>query len=284
MGIYFGKEPQAECGDPASAASQQVVAVERSQAPLGSVDARVDIDDTGVSEMDAELNEWANLPSNERETVLACLSLSDDQLERHARSANNQVGHNQETRLAREARLVWIIKAMAKGFDNTTMAVALGISIRRLSQLKKEVHQRVRRQISKIDMGCYAGFTMQFYEDAAAMLMNMASQGSTPQAVRISALLAAMRAKKDQQTFLGKLGVFKNFNQGDDLVRRLQTELTGQDGAEASLTDVAMAFKAAAAQWAKDESMVNVEDANIVQDDDLHHDGSILDEDGNVIS
>lgn len=242
-----------------------------------SMDAALDIDDTGMSERTTELANFDSLPQDEKAAVLAMLELPPEELLVMARQASTLLGHSRESRLAREARLQLVHRMTMKGYPIERMSLTLGISLRRVHDLKKVISSRLKRQMSRMDFGMYAGEQMQEYTALKQLAIGIAEDSTNPMTSRMAAFVLALRAMKDSHVFLQRLGVFKQFNNGDNLITRLQSEMAGHDGAEATLTDIAMAFKKAGVAAIRGEGVLDMEDAELIDENNLFLQGDLID-------
>jgi len=242
---------------------------------ISGIDASCDLDDLALQERGDDLSRFSTLPQDEKRAVLDMLQMSEDELEPMALQASTLMGHSRESRLAREARLTLVHRYGQKGMSIEKIALKLGISTRRVGDLRKTLNERIRRQVSKIDFGLYAGEQLSFYQTMKHLALGMFEDDKNPGTTRMSAAILALRAAKDEHQFLQKCGVFKGFHNGDDLLKRLNTEHDGTGGADLVLTDVAMAFKRQAAILAQAESRIanGVEDAELIEEGRLWVDG-----------
>lgn len=153
-------------------------------------------------------------------------------------------GVDDEIIAAREARLVYVYRMMVRGATNVDISKAIGVSPARVVRLKREVQERIRAQIGRIDFGLYAAETMGFYREAKFMAMSIAGSQNSKASERMYALQTALKTQKDEQDFLAKCGVFKHVDTENDLL----TGLTKQDSSEeddigSMLSDLARALK-----------------------------------------
>ena len=250
---------------------------------IAGIDPSRDMDDMALQERGDDLSRFASLPMDEKRAILDMLQMNEDQLEPLALQASTLLGHTRESRLAREARLTLVHRYGQRGMSVEMIALKLGISTRRVGDLRKTLNERIRRQVSKIDFGLYAGEQLSFYQTMKQLALGMFEDETNPGTTRMSAAILALRAAKDEHQFLQKCGVFKGFHNGDDLLKRLNTEHDGTGGADLVLTDVAMAFKRQAAILAQAESRLanGAEDAQIVEEGRLWVDGD-FDQDNTI--
>ncbi len=235
---------------------------------VGGVDPAVDMMDGGAADQADDLVTFESLPQDEKSAVLMMLQFTDKQLMPLALQASTLLGHTRESRLAREARLHVVHKLRMKGYTLAAISLKLGIGPRRVSELVKTLDTRIKQQISKIDFGLYAGNQIADYQALKHLAMTIVGDESHPMTSRMASFAMALRSMKDEHVFLQRCGIFRQFQTGDDLIKRLQTEADGSEGATVSLTDVAQAFKKHAALMAHRDAGVNIEDAVLIDEED----------------
>lgn len=246
---------------------------------VGGIDPGTDIDDQGLAERDAGMASFSTLPADEKHAVLQLIQMEEPDLLRMVQNSGAMLGQSRESRLAREARLALVHRMTLRGDTLERMSIRLGISISRVAQLKKVVNERIRNQISRVDFGLYAGQQMSFYQQVKYTALSLSEDKSMPATAKMSALVLALRAAKDEQGFLRHCGVFKQFTHGDDLIKRLQTEDNGTGGSANTMTDIAMAFKKMAVIAAKGGNLEEAVDAVLVEENKLWEESDVFDAD-----
>lgn len=108
----------------------------------------------------------------------------------------------------REYRLKLLHRLMMRQLPNDLIAKTLGVTIRTVQLLKKELSEQLRKEAMSRDLGSYVGFTDGFYNEMIGMSMRLATSKDVPDVRKLSAMKVALQAQRDRTTFYETVGFF----------------------------------------------------------------------------
>lgn len=128
-------------------------------------------------------------------------------IEPHPERANNKT--HKLTLEQREARLVLLHRMIIRKVPPEEIRGILNISYVFYQNLKKELDQRMRLDVTKMDVPYLIGDSMAFFDEVRSMALTMASSSAVKSPnTKIAAMQAALRAENDKNEFLTKVGVY----------------------------------------------------------------------------
>lgn len=135
-------------------------------------------------------------------------------------------------------KLKLIHRMMLRNLPESAMASALGIDVKGVNALKKELKETLARQAHQIDMPTHVGSALAFYEEVRGVAMQLATDGKNSAGSRVAALGVALESQKDTVRFLQAIGAYQanpmKWNKVDDAT--VQQGMLLQEMAEAFLS------------------------------------------------
>lgn len=124
----------------------------------------------------------------------------------NAKKASHRLTHEQ-----REARYVLLHRMIIRKVPVDEICRVLKISIAMYYRLKTTLDERMRLDVSKIDVPYMIGDSLAFYDEVRAMALTISSSASIKdQRIKLSAMTVALRAEEDKNEFLTACGVYSS--------------------------------------------------------------------------
>ena len=108
----------------------------------------------------------------------------------------------------KEYRLKLLHRMMMRQLPTDMIAKSLGVTVRTVNNLKRELSEQLRKEAMNRDLGSYVGFTDGFYNEMIGMSMRMATSKDTPDIRKLSAMKVALQAQRDRTAFYETAGFF----------------------------------------------------------------------------
>lgn len=108
----------------------------------------------------------------------------------------------------REYRLKLLHRLLMRKIPLDEVAAQLQVSLATVHRDRREIHRRLRDELSRLDMNAFLGETMAFYGEAGAMAMRIATGIKTATPHKLAALRTAMTSRKELGQFFSAAGVF----------------------------------------------------------------------------
>lgn len=115
-----------------------------------------------------------------------------------------------ETSYRKEHMLRTIHRLLLRNVSTEAIASAVGVEPNYVTELIRELRERLRLEATQFDMAGHVGSSLAFFQEVRASALRIASDGSFGGGARVTALNVALEAQKDTIRFLQAIGAYEN--------------------------------------------------------------------------